>query len=213
MQPEIYCFCSHKDGVSKWFASVKTVANDMEYLSGTVNGSSGVGILTAISRGVSKVDSGSSVKVFSTTGQNLTSGEHKALKREILSQCKAKCLSLSFVVNPDLARSMSHQGNTSTQVTLTRNLSSIHVSAVGSYPSETDDRVDLMARVDKFGNRKQRTILREQFESMWIPVAVICQCGSEVLLEFLGLFPKQNKTVTCQCGWTVECQFHHQGKP
>lgn len=90
---------------------------------------------------------------------------------------------------------------------LTRNLDAIQVRATGSYPSETDDRVDLLARVDKFGNRKPRTILSEPFESMWIPVAVVCQCGGEVLLEFLGLFPEQNKTVTCQCGWTVEVGF------
>lgn len=59
----------------------------------------------------------------------------------------------------------------------------------------------------KFGNRKPRVVLSEPFESMWIPVAVVCQCGGEMLLEFLGLFPSQNKTETCRCGWSVEVRF------
>ena len=93
-----------------------------------------------------------------------------------------------------------------TTTILTRNLDSLKVTATASYPGETDDRVELQARVDKFGNRKQRTILSEPFESQWLPVAVVCQCGSEMLLEFLGLFPNQNKTETCGCGWQVDVQ-------
>ena len=90
---------------------------------------------------------------------------------------------------------------------LTSIIDSTKVTATASYPHETDDRFDLLARVDKFGNRKPRVVLNEPFESMWIPVAVICQCGNEMLLEFLGLFPSQNKTETCRCGWSVEVRL------
>lgn len=205
----IYCFCSHKDTTSEWFTGVEDGSGRMEYINGTEeNSRPGIGILTAMLRGLLKVHSGEVVTVVTTTEQHLNAKDNeRGLKKSILDLCESKRLELRFVEDTDEARIKSRPVRSVAKPILTRNLDAIQVTATASYPGETDDKIDLLARVDKFGNRKPRTILSEPFESMWIPVAVVCQCGGEMLLEFLGLFPSQNKTETCRCGWSVEVRF------
>ena len=71
----IHIFCSCKDSTSHWFASIRKSHDNEEFIEGVINQSTtGEGILTALSKGLREVESGTSVTVVSTVEQNLKRG-------------------------------------------------------------------------------------------------------------------------------------------
>ena len=96
----IYCFCSHNGSTVSWWSAIETGGRGQErkeYISGTVeNATTGIGILTAIHRSISKTDAGIAVKILTTVSQNLYGGENRDLKSEITRLIFQKSLKVTL---------------------------------------------------------------------------------------------------------------------
>jgi len=85
----IYCFCSHNGTTVSWWSAIETGGRGQEtkeYISGTVeNATTGIGILTAIHRSISKTDAGIDVKILAIQekGDNMNRNRTPSLEDQI----------------------------------------------------------------------------------------------------------------------------------